>query len=221
MNKHRLSAKEVAKIHDLRGNGSTVTEIAKDLDRSKSTIFEYIKGIDVPPEILRAISSRRGGSAMRAESRRRRARLRADSLVESLGEREMLIILACLYWGEGDKSEFGFSNSDPRMVKVFTDCLKRLGLGTERIKVSIRIYEDLDLDSALLYWSGVVGINKEDIVSVNILKGKKIGKLPYGMCRIRIEKGNDYFNLLTATVELISEKFAPIAQRIELRTPKP
>jgi hypothetical protein len=57
------------------------------------------------------------------------------------------------------------------------------------LRISVRIYEDLDREICLDFWSKVVGIEKEKFVNVNILPGKKQGKLLYGMCRVRVTKG--------------------------------
>jgi hypothetical protein len=41
------------------------------------------------------------------------------------------------------------------------------------------------------------------IRSVNILKGKKVGKLEYGMCRVRVTKGERHFKLIMSMIDLI------------------
>ncbi len=141
---------------------------------------------------------------MRAQLRRISARTKAHKLVGSLTKRDLLLIATCLYWGEGNKREFNFINSDPKMINTFLNSLTQLGLKKKRIKVSIRVYEDVSVHKAKEFWSRVTGVSETEIQRIDVIKGNKFGKLPYGMCRIRISKGNDYFNLLSATVELIS-----------------
>ena len=80
--------------------------------------------------------------------------------------------------------------------------------------MSIRVYEDINTKDAKIYWARITGITPDRIISVAVLSGKKLGKVPYGMCIIRLAKGNDYFNLLMATTKLISDRFTPVAQRI-------
>jgi hypothetical protein len=58
-----------------------------------------------------------------------------------------------------------------------------MGLDKERLRVNIRIYEDINAEKAIQYWARIVDIPKSQILSVNVLHGKKQGKLPYGMCR--------------------------------------
>lgn len=216
----RITASEKRKIMRMRQQGCSIEEIALALNRSKSTVTRHIKAVKILPEFYSVWKSKRGGSAKYAEQRRQTSYSKASEVIKDFNRRDQLIIAACLYWGEGNKKEFSFSNTDARLVETFVNCLTKLGVKKERLKISIRIYEDIDQAEAKRYWARIVRISPETITSVNVLSGKKFGKVPYGMCRIRLTKGNDYFNLLMATVRLISADFAPVAQRIELRTPK-
>ena len=54
--------------------------------------------------------------------------------------------------------------------------LKKLfRISQEDLRVSIRIYEDLDRNKCLQFWSKITGTSVNDFVSVNVLKGKKKG----------------------------------------------
>lgn len=124
----------------------------------------------------------------------------------SLTDREKTLFISALYWGEGSKKDFGLSNTDPNMIKVFVTILKQtLGITDDRLRVSVRIFEDLDKDKSLGFWSKVVGIPKEKFVSVNVLDGKKKGKLVYGMCSIRVKKGGDLLKKLAGINKIIGE----------------
>ncbi|KKT92354.1 MAG: hypothetical protein UW94_C0019G0008 [Parcubacteria group bacterium GW2011_GWA2_45_14] len=212
---------EKGRIINMRRKGFSIGEIASVLKRGKSTIVRHVKGVTVSSAFYDTWKVKRGGSHRRATERRRQSYDKVLSKIGGLTERDMLIIAACLYWGEGNKKEFNISNTDPYLIETFLECLKKLGIAKSRLKFSIRIYEDIDQREAKRYWARLARIKPSDILSVNVLSGKKVGKLPYGMCRIRLTKGNDYFNLITATIRLISGSLAPIAQRIERRTPKP
>lgn len=56
------------------------------------------------------------------------------------------------------------------------------------------------------YWAQIIGIPSNRILNVNILKGKKRGKLQYGMCRVRVTKGGNYLKLLQSVAKVITEK---------------
>lgn len=203
----------------MRRGGSSIGEIASAFHRSKSLILSYVRDVKILPEFQESLRFRRGGSAKRAETRRQASFAQAVRLIDKLTLRDQLLIAACLYWGEGNKRDFSLSNTDPRLIETFLSCLIKLGVRRDRFKVSIRIYEDIDEARARRYWAKIAGISPTEITSVNVLSGKKLGKAPYGMCRVRLTKGNDYFHLLMAAIRLINAEFAPVAQRIELRTP--
>lgn len=205
----------------MRRHGLSISEIALQTGCGKSTVARYIQGVEILPKFQNVWKSKRGASAKFAEKRRKESYLKAKELLGKLETRDQLLIASCLYWGEGDKREFGFSNTDSRLIETFVQSLFDLGLNSNRLKISLRIYEDIDPIKAKNYWASICHVQSSQIVSVDVLEGKKLGKVPYGMCRVRIQKGNDYFNLLMATIRLVGGNFAPIAQRIEPRTPKP
>lgn len=103
-----------------------------------------------------------------------------------------MLFIGALYWAEGNKRDFGLSNTDPELIKVFITNLREVfHVEEERFKISIRIYEDLDKEKGLDFWSSIVTISKAKFLKVDVLSGKKNGKLSYGMCRVRVSKGAD------------------------------
>jgi hypothetical protein len=46
-----------------------------------------------------------------------------------------------------------------------------------------------------------------EFVNVNILKGKKSGKCPFGMCRVRVKKGGNMLKYIKALKNIVIEKF--------------
>lgn len=123
-------------------------------------------------------------------------------------KREAAIIASMLYWAEGCKKGFSIANTDPKLIKTFIDNMFiAFGLNLSDLKVSIRIYEDLNRAECLRFWSKVTGVELSLAeTSVNVLKGAKEGKLQFGMCRIRIKKGN----IIHKTIRKIIGKIAPI-----------
>lgn len=133
---------------------------------------------------------------------------KAKQLISLLSSKEKAVFLSALYWAEGNKRDFGFTNTDPEMIRVFVTGLEEIfQIPRDRLRASIRTYEDLDKEKCLRYWSKVVGIPPEQFVNVNVLKGKKNGKLAYGMCRIRIIKGTDMLKYITAIRNRVADLF--------------
>ena len=201
----RTSTRDINKIKGLREKGLTISEIKLVTGKSKSLISGFIKGVDVLPKFRESWLSKRGGSVARARRQLEEARKIVVKDISKIGTSEKMLIAACLYWGEGTKSDFSISNSDPILIRTFVTCLREFGIPKERLRVTVRIYDDIDKQSAMNYWAKIIGIPVSGILNVNILDGKKKGKLPYGMCRVRVTKGGFLLKMLKSIQQIIAE----------------
>lgn len=157
------------------------------------------------------MKSRRGGSRLRRIEKEERALAEARKTIRDLSLREKLLVLTSLYWAEGSKKDLSFSNSDPDLVRIFSRLLLEMfGVKEDRLKISIRLYEDLDKSKSLIFWSNLLNIPVSKF-GVNVLPGRKVGKLKYGMCRIRLLRGGDILKKIFGVKKAVSEQFAPIA----------
>lgn len=217
-----MQAHHKERLIKLRKTGHSLNEIAQLTNTSLGTVWRCVHEVPVPSEYESILKSKRGGSALRAVRLRQRSREKCLDLFSDIKTRESVLILATLYWAEGTKDEFCFTNANPEMLKVFVSCLENLSIDSARLKVSVRIYEDMveKKEEIITFWSQLLNVRREQVMSVSILKGKKEGKLKYGMCRLRLHKGDDCFKLIQSAIEVIQSGVAPIAQRIELQTPK-
>ena len=221
MSKARIQESEIKKIISLRKTGHSLPEIQKIVGRGSSTVFKYIQGVSVLSKYKQILKSKQGGSIAKSKRDWDRAYKDASKLVLPLKNEDKLIILACLYWGEGDKKDLSLNNSDPALIKVFVECLKCIGVKQEELRVTLRLFKDINENKARKFWAKVVGIPVQNILGVNILEGKKQGKLKYGMCRVRVTKGGPHFKLIMSMIDLIKSDFnAAVVQRIEQDTPK-
>lgn len=190
MHGKKLSDEVIQKIITLRSHGLSLPEISREVSISKTTVLRYIKDVEILPEFLAQWAGKRGGSRKKKLLQQQIALEEGKKIVGSLTEKEKMLFLSALYWAEGSKGDFGLSNTDPDLIKIFIEGLREVfNISDDRLRVSVRIYEDLDREECLSFWSQVVGIPKEQFVNVNVLVGKKKGKLPYGMCRVRVTKG--------------------------------
>ncbi|VVA44229.1 conserved hypothetical protein [Candidatus Roizmanbacteria bacterium] len=196
----KLIPKEIIKqIKLLRQKGYSLPEIKKVVNVGHGSVFRYIQGVEILPEYRKIWHSKRGGSFKRMKLAEKKAEEKADEYIVRLSEKEKLIFLSALYWGEGSKGDFGLTNSDPDLIKVFVLGLKEVfKIRTDRLRISIRIYRDLDKDKCLKFWSKITEVPVSKFVSVNVLDGKKNGKLLYGMCRVRVTKGADVLKYIRA-----------------------
>lgn len=201
--KTRLDKKEVSQIVRLRQKGYSLPEIKKITGRGSATISKYIQGIEILPKYYNIWKIKQGGSKARAEHEWTKASNEVKKIIDYLSKKERMLIASCLYWGEGTKAELNLTNADPDLIRVFVECLKDFGVTKDQLRVTIRIYEDIDRNRAISYWAGVMKISKSQILNVNVLQGKKSGKLKYGLCRVRVTRGAPYFKMLKSIIDLI------------------
>ena len=185
-------------IKELRSRGFSLPEIYKKTGVGYGSVFRHIKNVEILPEYKSLWAGKRKSSVKRKLDAEVKAISLAEKTISNLSDKDKAIIFASLYWAEGNKKDFNFTNTDPEMIRVFTNILRCLDIPKERLRVTIRIYEDLNKEKCIDYWAKIVGIPPSKIVNVNIIKGKKIGKLKYGMCRIRIVKGGNMLKYAVA-----------------------
>ena len=181
---------KISEIRSLRARGYSVPEISRMCEISKSTASRYIKNINILPKHYQRWLNRRNASKIISERHWDTAKGKAEQLMDCLTRKDLALIATSLYWAEGSKKDFGLSNTDPDLIRLFLYTLRTtFGIQNSDLKISVRIYEDLNKKNCLKFWSEVTGIKLGKETSVNVLKGKKKGKLKYGMCRVRVKKG--------------------------------
>ena len=203
-----LSKEKIKKIKLLRQKGYSLPEIYKEVKVGYGTVFRYIQDIKILPEYRKIWHEKQGGSVKRMKIREQQAEKKAFETIPSLSNKEKMIFLSALYWGEGGKADFNLMNTDPELIKVFIQGLKEVfNISPDRLRVSIRIYEDLDRNKCLKFWSEITKVPIDKFVNVNVLQGRKKGKLEYGMCRVRMLKGGDMLKYMKALNRRIKELF--------------
>ncbi len=188
----------------LRKQGHSVPEISTLTGRPQSTVYRHVSRISILPQFQERWMSLRNGSRVRAERNWRIAKEHATTMLNDFSRRDIALVVASLYWAEGSKKDFGLTNSDPRLIRVFMDGLRRVfALANDDFTISLRIYEDLNRDRCLSYWSHITDISLGPTTSVNVLAGSKQGKLAHGMCRVRVKKGGMYLKEIVNLIDLI------------------
>lgn len=204
----RLSFQQIDQIKKLRSFGFSLPEISKKLNIGQGTVWRHIQGIKILDKYKKVWSEKRKPSIRRKMLAVNSANAKAQRVITNLSIKEKLLVLASLYWAEGAKIDFNLTNSDPALVRVFIQSLKDvLKIPNSRLKLNIRIYEDLDKEKCINFWLQNTGLARSNLSSVNTLSGKKTGKLEYGMCRVRVIKGGDMLKYMVAVRHEIAKKF--------------
>lgn len=207
MNGIPLTKSEINIIIKLRQRGYSMTEIMKEINRGSSTVYRYIKNVKILPKYLDILKSKQGGSMSRSLRNWNVAKDRARSIIANIPTLEQrMYLLSGIYWGEGDKRELSLINSDPQLVRCFIECLGDIGVSKDMLKISLRLFENIDAGEAVKFWSDVLSVNARDVRIGEIIKSNKIGKLKYGMCRVRVAKSSRYFKLLMSIINEIKAK---------------
>lgn len=203
----RLTEERVREISNLRLKGASILEISSSLHIPKTTVFRYTKNLKIPQEFLSILLSKRGGSAQRKEEAERKSYEEGKKLIGVPSVRDKALFMAALYWAEGNKKDLIITNTNPYIIKIFLETIREaFKVGFEDIYGGLRIYADIDIEKSLSFWSKVTGIDKQKF-SINILEGKKTGKLEYGMCRIRIKKGGMILKKINGINKAMAENF--------------
>ncbi|MDP3402647.1 MAG: hypothetical protein Q8S35_01675, partial [bacterium] len=174
----------------------------------KTTVQRHVKEIEIPPIFLKRLKERQGGAKQRAKGLRENCFEEATGFLGELSKRDYLILLIGLYWGEGTKRDFSIINSDPKLLQTFMVCLRAAKIDLERISLSLRVHSDISIHESKKFWSSSLGVPIERIGRIEVIEGKKKGKLAHGMCRIRVLSGIRERLLIQSSIELIGKEAA-------------
>jgi hypothetical protein len=196
----------------LRSRGKSYGEIMKVLGiSSKGTLSYWFRGLqlnDVAKKRLRRITDQTKTKNLVGFNKRRTKAIlvenksiyeKSERSIGRLSKRELLLIGVSLYWGEGVNKALvkgyqlvTFVNSDPQMVIVFMKFLREvLCVEYNKIKPGIIIHPNVDANKAIIYWSRLTGLPKEQFwVSVAVSRASKHKRpshsLSYGTIHLRV-----------------------------------
>ncbi|MFF8999185.1 hypothetical protein ACF1GW_25895 [Streptomyces achromogenes] len=206
------------RARELRLQGWTYDRIQAELGCSKSSISLWVRDLPKPeprytPEEQRALMNE-GLAHLRAARDREReeTKQRAAAAVGRLSERELFLVGVGLYWAEGTKDKpydrrenVTFVNSDPGMIKVFLAWLDLLQVERERLRFTVMIHENADVEGAERYWADLVGADasafrKTTLKTHNPKTVRKNTKDAYRGCLvIKVLKGADLYRRIEGT----------------------
>jgi len=208
VDKPRLTEKEIQTIISLRKRGHTLSEIRKSVPKGKSTISKYIQGVVPYKKFEAVLASKQNGSRTKRQAVAD-WKTASNFITNKLGiinERDFILMAGMLYWGEGSKTfDLAIINTDPALLRIFIKGLYAMNVPKEYIKISLRLFGDLDETESIHFWLKELNLNRNQLVSINWLKGKKKGKLLYGMCRLRVKRGALYFKQLISMINLFKK----------------
>lgn len=199
---------KVKEMQLLRKMGFSMSEIQKKVGVGYGSVFRYIRNIQILPSFIEEWHSKKASSIKRKKIGEQHAKERVEKDIFHISDKEKLLLLTALYWGEGSKREMSLINSDSDLIRIYLKGVRDLlKITNDRIQINIRIFEDLDKNICLKYWSKITKIEINKFSKIELIKGRKKGKLSYGMCRVRIRKGGDMLKYIVALRNRIIEIF--------------
>ncbi|MEK7117227.1 MAG: hypothetical protein AAB861_00440 [Patescibacteria group bacterium] len=131
---------------------------------------------------------------------------------------EILKVLGVtLYWGEGYKSKkakgVDFANSDPNMIKVFVNFLRKIcDIDESRLRVYLYCYANQNPRKLLDFWSKVTKISPTKFTKPYVrrdFRKEKIDKMKNGLIHVRYCDKKLLIQILN-WIEEYKNKYAPI-----------
>lgn len=210
----RHSPKVIDAIKKDRANGLSLSHLVEKYRIPKTSVWFHVKNIDLPPEIRKSIRSYMGGS--RAEKVREwaRAEKEASSILDNVDMHSAWPILyGALYWCEGTKGSFVFTNTDEKMIVIFLSILRvHFGVKNEDLDFMIRICNPMNPIECRKYWAEVASVPLSQI-RINHSDTHNKSKTVYGMCRITLRKGAYHLKLVHCLFKTIADKMISLPIR--------
>lgn len=205
-----MKQKEKEKARILRKQGHSIREIKDILGVSKSSVSLWVRDVELTPEQIKRLENLKKDNINKfikgyAQSGKRnvnyqvykKKRLEYQEEGRQKIKDPRYISISMLYWGEGDKSKntAGLSNSNPYMLILFIDFLKRYYKCRDediRIKINARLNNGICKKEIEKYWLNKLCLPKSCLTKTTLNRHshfsqkKKVGKLPYGTCRVQV-----------------------------------
>lgn len=178
-------------------------EIAALLGVSRSSVSLWVRDIELSAAQHAALQERNGlhkrqclaREAMSAKARSRRVAWQEDGRKRACAGDRRYVAGCMLYWAEGsrNRNRLVFTNSDPEMIRVFVDFLRRsFALNNERFRVTCNLFADHLARQHEIedFWLATTGLTRESLCKSIVNRysrysqKKRTNKLPYGTCRV-------------------------------------
>ena len=222
-----LSSQKLKAIK-LRKEGMSYSEILKIVPVAKSTLSIWLRSVDLSKPQQQRLTAKKLAAAKRGGAARKKIRIdttaeivnRSKKQIGVISKRELFLIGAILYWAEGTKEKEGapgsgiqFTNSDPRMLRIFLLWLRNVyRIGEEKIHFQIYLHETsaTRVREVVTYWARNLGIKEDRLGTVYFKKNKlatnrkNTGELYFGLIKIKVRQSSELVRSISGWVDGIS-----------------
>lgn len=178
------------------------SQIKKILRVSKSTLSIWLRNYPLSEERIRELQKSEAVIEKIRNTKRKKREKRLKEIYKTqkkkilpLTNRNFFIAGLFLYWGEGTKCRrdgLSISNSDPSVIKFFIRWLKKsLSVPRKKMRVGLHLYNDMDVNKEMAFWSEILKIPLSQFIHPYIKKtsSERInhkGGFGHGTCNLRI-----------------------------------
>lgn len=192
----RLSEEEIIWLQS--NLEKSITEICKHLNRGKSTIHYWLSKYSeerMATSAERQNLGRSKGGKVRSLKRANAATELATRIFHSNKDDVDFMVGLSLYWAEGAKRKFEFTNGDPSMIRFFTRWIEKY---FSECTMSLYIYAPLeDRKLSEEYWRNKV--NQSSYKKILLINQSVNTRLQYGIAHIAVS-GTSAANILIQTL---------------------
>lgn len=198
----------------LRKEGMSYSEILTVVPVAKSTLSIWLRSVGLSKPQQQRLTAKKLAAAQRGGALRKTARKEltskiyktAEKQIGRISKRELFLIGAVLYWAEGTKekeaapgSGIQFTNSDPKMLKVFLLWLKSVcKIDEEKIHFQIYLHETniKRIQEVVTFWSKNLGVTEDRLSKVYFKRNKvstnrkNVGESYFGLLRIKVRRSS-------------------------------
>ncbi len=198
------------------------SQIKRKLKVSKGTLSVWLRKYPLSEERIRELqkseaSRERFRNTMRGKREKRLKEIHDNQkrLILPIKKESLFFLGLGLYWGEGGKthcSELSISNSDPSVIKFFIDwIIKCLKYPKEKMKVHLHLYNNMDVNKEMKYWSEVLNIPFSQFTKPYLkdTSSKRInhkGSFGHGTCNVLIRNAR-LSEKVFMSMKVISDKY--------------
>ena len=198
------------KARMLRSDGASLNEIVSRLRVPKSTVRYWCRDILLTHSQQRRIFEKQRISGIEAAEKVRQRRIglikrfRKEGIkqIGKVSKRDLLLVGIALYWAEGYRKgdgEFGFTNSDPKMIRLIIRWLKECcKVEADRIhaRICINAVHGSRMKEVKGFWIDVTGLPEDQFSKptfINVASKKHYWNSDqyFGTLRVKVRRSTD------------------------------
>jgi len=191
------------KVYLLRQKSLSYSEIQKLTKIPKSTLSDWLSDEDWSIKVKNHLTEKhlknyklnliKAIEVMTAKKEERYKRYRTEASIDyKKFKKDPLFCFGLgLYWGEGDKKSgnmVAVTNTDPNILRVIAKFYRKyLRIDESKFRIALFIYEDINANFAINFWSNLLNIPQAQFIKVQVLESRSKRtktKSKYGICTL-------------------------------------